>query len=175
MGDFESWQAEATPHQAKAEVCFDRALVAEFEEAVRDLEQATRGAPQMLEGEPHDLSSRVAELEKAVQEKTRELVFESIGRRRWNELKAEHPPSDTPEDKAAGYNIETFVPAALEASCTSPGLTLEQATWIVNELPDNVFGDIVEACFRANVQGGDVKKALATVAVVRSRSRSTPR
>lgn len=175
MSDFEAWKQEATPHRAKAEVCFDRALIAEYEEAVAQLEEETRGNVEMLTGAPAELANRVAELEKDIQAKTRELVFESIGRRKWKELVADHPPTDAAEDQRAGYNMETFVPAALAASCTEPGLTEKQADWIVAELPDAVMGEIVEACFKANLVGGDVKKAAATVAVVHSRNRSTPR
>lgn len=125
----------------------------------------------MLDGPTGELANRVAQLEKAVREKTRELIFESIGRRAWKRMVADHPPTDESEDKLAGYNIETFLPQALAASCASPGLTLEQADWIMADLPDGVVGRIVEACLRANLEGGDVKKASATAAVALSRSR----
>ncbi len=173
MDEFEAWKKEATRHTAKAEVCLDRALVAEYEEAVDALEQATRGA--MLEGPAEELHNRVADLDKAIQDKTREFVFESIGRRAWRQLLAEHPPTNAPEDSKAGYNVETFVPAALAASCMKPGLNVAQAEWMAAELPEAVLGDVIEACFRANLQGGDVKKANATAAVALSRSRSTRR
>jgi hypothetical protein len=175
VNDFADWQKEATPHVAKASVCFDRALVAEYEEAVRDLDRATKGTSEMLDGPRTELANRVADLEKAVQSKTRELVFRSIGRRAWKRLLADHPPTKQPEDMKAGYNLETFVPAAMAASCVSPGLTLEQADWIMAELPDAVMGEIVDACFTANLEGGDVKKAAATAVVALSRNRSTPR
>lgn len=175
MSEFDSWKQEATRHRVTASVCFDRALVAEFEEAVHALDEATRDSKQMLAGIPVELENRVADLEKQIEGKTRELVFESIGRRAWKRLIADHPPTQDADDVRAGYNLETFVPAALARSCVEPGLTLEQAEWIITELPDAVYGAIVEACFRANLQGGDEKKAAATAAAARSRNRSLPR
>lgn len=175
MGEFQSWKNDATPHFAEAEVCFDRALVARYEKAARELANATLETDGMLEGASREIEERVAQLEQELQEKTRTLRFESIGGRAWKELLADHPPTDDPRDKQAGYNIETFVPDALSKSCTSPGLSVEDARWIIETMPEGVTGDVVRACFDANLEGGNPKKAAATVAVARSRSKSTQR
>lgn len=176
MADFQSWKQDATPHFAEARVCFDRALVARYEQAARKLEEATRGTEvAMLEGPDQAIAREVDDLEAELEEKTRTLRFESIGARAWKELMADHPPSDDDRDKQAGYNIETFVPAALSKSCVDPELTVEDAKWITETMPDGVIGEIVKACFDANLEGGNPKKAAATVAVARSRSKSTQR
>lgn len=177
--DFESWKQDATPYTQHADVCLDRGLVAIFEAAARKLDQATRvrvGGEDtaMLEVSP-ELENHVAELEKQVQAKTRRFTFEAIGKRNWRKLMAEHPPTEDALDKRAGYNVETFVPAALAATCTDPGLTLEQADWLVNEQDEGVVAEIIRACFDANVEGGDEKKAAATAEVARSRTRLTER
>lgn len=175
--DFSSWQQDATPYTCEANVCLDRQLVARFEAAARELDRATRGpneSSSMLEP-PVELVERVAALEAELASKTRTFVFEAIGPRRWKKLVSEHPPGDDPGDKKAGFNVETFVPEALVATCTKPGLTRAQADWLVNEQDEGVIAQIVGACFDANLQGGDPKKAAATAAAARSRMHSTPR
>lgn len=154
------WQKDASPHSKKVEVCFDRALVAELEEAEAALKEASRG---MLEPPP-DLENHVAELAKQVQAKTREFTFTGIGRRKWRELLSEHPPTEEQLEKMGrmDHNPETFPVAAMVATCTSPGLTEKEAQWLADEMPEGVFDRLWAAVLSTNLLGGDEKKAVAT-------------
>lgn len=169
---FESWQQDATPHTVSEEVCFDRALVGELERAEAELARH-RG---MLEPPP-ELAARVEELAAAVTEKTRTLVFTSIGRTAWRELLSGHPPTDEQREqlgRGLDHNPESFPFAAIAAACSEPGLTPEQAKWLSDNLPISVFERIWGACLTANVGGGDEKKALSTAAALRIARKSTP-
>lgn len=166
MSDFASWKAQAKPFQASVDVCSDGQLVAELDSARDQLEEAKRG---MLEA-PKELESHVAALSKKVESKTRTFTFRSIGRREWRKLSSEHPPSD--EQRALepdlDHNPDTFPPAAIAASCIEPKLTLDDAAWLCDELPDGEFWRIWQAVLSANLIGGDAKKAVATAAAVLS-------
>lgn len=165
------WKTEASPSTQTVEVCFDRTLVSELEEAQARLQAAKKTAGGMLEA-PAELENHVAELAKKVEEKTRTFIFSSIGRRAWRKLLSEHPPTDeqkenTPPDvfgNRIDNNPETFPVAAMVATCTSPGLTQEEAQWIADELPEAVYMRFWNAVLQANVLGGDEKKAVATAA-----------
>lgn len=155
--DFEEWKKEATPHHESVPLCFDRELLAELEEA----EAARAEYAGMLQA-PAELQERIADLSKEVEKKTRVLTFRSIGRRKWRELLAEHPPTKQQGALGADHNPETFPPAAMAATCSEPGLSLEQATWIFEELPTGVVDRVWAAVLGANLIGGDEKKAVAT-------------
>lgn len=69
----------------------------------------------------------------ALDEATVWFTFRSLGRRRWRELVAAHPPTE--EDQAAAkamgqekadWNLDDLPRALLPLACVSPGLTLEQ-------------------------------------------------
>lgn len=161
------WQKDATPSNETVRVCFDRSLISELEEAQAALKAAKKG---MLEA-PAELENHVQELAKKVEGKTREFVFSSIGRRAWRKLLSEHPPTDEQKDtikdafgNSIDNNPETFPVAAMVATCSSPGLTQDEAQWIADELPEAVYLRFWSAVLAANVHGGDEKKAVATAA-----------
>jgi hypothetical protein len=121
--------------------------------------------------EPPELRAHVTELAEKVKAKTRVFVFSSIGRRAWRKLMSEHPPTDDQKDtirdrfgNSVDHNPETFPVAAMVATCTSPGLTEDEAQWIADELPEAVFLRFWNAVLTANLVGGDEKKALVIAA-----------
>lgn len=166
MSDFDAWKAQAKPFTASVDVCADGQLVAELDAASQRLEEESRGR---LEA-PKELEAHVAALSKKVEAKTRTFVFRSIGRREWRKLSSEHPPTDEQKDQEPelDHNPDTFPPAAIAASCMEPKLTLDDAAWLCDELPDGEFFRIWQAVLSANLIGGDAKKAVATAAAVLS-------
>lgn len=156
MDTFESWKAEASRLRTFEDVCFDRALLFELEQAEADAKKE----PGMLDsgGPP------VQELRDEIKAKTRRFVFESIGKRAWRDLLAEHPP--TKEQRASlgmalDHNPDTFPPAAMAATCVEPGMTAEQAQWFYDEFPIGVVERVWNAVLLANVIGGDEKKVVS--------------
>lgn len=170
---FDDWKAEATPDRKQVRVCLDRALLADLEAAEQALEEIPAG-PGMLSGdaEGEEVKARVEELRAAVRAKSRTMMFESIGRKRWRDLIAQHPPTDE-QRKSMGelgqrldHNPETFPATAIAASCVEPELTIEDARWLVDQLPLGVVDRIWAACLSANVTGSrdpfDIGSVVAT-------------
>lgn len=72
--------------------------------------------------------------EAAVKANTAHMRFQSIGRKRYDKLVLDHPPSEeqNKEHQAehgsdAPYNVDTFAPALVAASCIEPQMTYEDA------------------------------------------------
>ncbi len=168
MGDFADYQQEATRPRKTVPVCFDRALLSELEEAEGRLRELKE--PGML-GQAEEVSAlqgRVDQLRAEAKEKSRSIVFEGMGRKAWSDLLAEHPPLAEHKlrfGKLLDHNPETFPAAAMAASCVEPGLTLEQAQWICDELPLGIVAKVWGGCLSVNVQGGrdPFENGLATV------------
>lgn len=167
MSEIQSWLDETSAHTVTEYVCFDRALVGELEESQDQLTRQSRG---MLEP-PAELVQQVEDLKKRVAEKTRKFVFVSIGRTAWRNLLSENPPTQAQVDelgRGLDHNPEEFPFEALAATCKEPKLTAEDAKKLSDVLPVGVFDRLWAACLAANVKGGDEKKAVGTVALLRS-------
>lgn len=161
---FAQLQSKATKDRAAVTVCMDRALLHDLERAEDALEEA-REEKMLASPRVAELQATVDSLREQLKASSLELVFESIGRGRWSDLRGEHPPTDEQKDELGtdlDHNPKTFPPAALAASCVEPGLSLDQAKWIVDELPDGPYMEIWGACLRANVTGSNTPKDLAT-------------
>lgn len=79
------------------------------------------------------------------------IKFRAIGRKRFDALLDEHPPTKEQEQKAkdaggeAGWNSDTFPPAVIAASAIEPELTIEQ----VMELYDDWNASEIQLLFLA--------------------------
>ena len=168
----EGWLEEATPERREVQVCFDRGLLSQVKaaEARLDATVADRGSMLGATEEETELKEHLDELKDAVRSKTRTLVFEGLGWGRWRELIAAHPPTEDQDDvfKRAvklgfmphavvniGYNAETFVPAAIVASCTEPGISLHEAETMLRKAPPGVLERVWTAVLEVNTAGGD--------------------
>jgi hypothetical protein len=95
----------------------------------------------------------LTEARNALAEATVTMKFQSLGRKRYEALVAEHPP--TPEqneqsvketEQEAAYNIETFPKALIRATCVDPELTDED----IDEIYDSWNGaELMELFFAA--------------------------
>lgn len=161
----DSWLGEATPRQATERVCLDGKLLSQLETAKARLMKVTM----LGDEEQLTLRAEVERLEAEVRDKTHDVVFESIGWGPWRALVSKHPPSpDMVESfqKAINYaylpeaiqaidvHMETFVPAALAATCAEPGMTLQQAEAIVSIETGGLVGRLFGAVLDVNVVKG---------------------
>jgi hypothetical protein len=166
------WLEEVTPDRREVSVCLDRRLVSALIVAKKAAEAATEGEAKTLGKAPEleELEMRVLELEDAVREKSRTLVFEGLGWGRWRDLLAKHPPEADQADVFAravqlgfmphaveniGYNAETFVPDAISASCVDPTITIHEANTLLRKSPPGVIERIFTAVLEVNVAGGN--------------------
>jgi len=168
------WKNEATPERVTVGVCFDRRLLSDLEAAERELEAAQENKDAKMLGsggkEIATLEERVSELNKAVEEKTRNLVFECIGRRKWSDLKAEHPPTEEQKEEFhdLDMNPEEFFAVAIAASCVEPGMTVDEAKWMLEVLPEAVCVRITQALTQVNYFGSRDPFAKGSAGALRS-------
>jgi hypothetical protein len=83
--------------------------------------------------------------EDAVRAASEQYVFKSPGHRAYQDLLAEHPPTEDDHDRArkvtgraetlALWHDETFEPALISMCCIGAGLTVEEADKLVANLP----------------------------------------
>lgn len=117
-------------------VVLDDDLAQDAEAAARALSETQYA--KSTKAEIARLEGAVKTADAAVAEASVVLVFQSIGRRRYDELVDAHPPTEQQQEDAkaqggvAGYNPTTFLPALISESLLDPALTIEQ----VNELWD---------------------------------------
>lgn len=93
--------------------------------------------------------------EEAVRESTQTFVFRSPGSKAFEDLIAEHPPTDDDHDDArkmtgrpealARWHTDTFGPALLAACCIDPKLTVDEATAIYTDWTDTEAGELFAA------------------------------
>ena len=156
MSEFKDWMGEHSPDRKEVEVCFDRKLLFQFEEASTRVDALRQQAKGMLDGGEvvKDAETVLEDLTQKVRDAHRTLVFESIGTKKWRDLLSEHPP-DSDHLALMPFNPDTFVPAAIHACSVEPGITQEEAEWFCAEMPvqeiDRVFG----AVLTINVTGLD--------------------
>jgi hypothetical protein len=112
--------------------------------------------------------------------------FTSVGRRKWSDLLAAHPP--TPEQIAMereredgkgmplDHNPDTFPVAAIAASCIEPAMTLAEVQELEDVLNFSQFNALWIACVDANVGGMESPKSVAAGLIRRMRDAfaSTP-
>lgn len=163
MSDFEKWQEEFSPDRKEISVCFDRALLYQFEEASTRADSLREQAKGMLDAgeDSKEAEEQLQELTEKVRAAQRTLVFESIGTRKWRDLLSEHPPEGDQRKVVTlvglplEFNPDTFVPAAIHACSVEPKITAKEAEWFAAEMPvkevDRVFG----AVLTINVTGLD--------------------
>lgn len=166
---FTTWQKQAKPVTSEVQVCFDRDLVKRLEDSQRELKKKTEKG--MLEGPPSELVQEVDDLTTQVVEQTHALVFQNIGYTAWERLRAQHPPREEDTKDRRDHNGETFPPAATAASCVTPGMTLEQATWFYQTMPASVCVRVWAAVLEVNLEVGDEKKVIATAATTSTASK----
>jgi hypothetical protein len=97
------------------------------------------------------LESELKDAQDALEAATIRITFESIGRKRYEDLIAAHPATDAQNKESqkeaqqdAPYNVDTFPAALISASAVSPVMTLEQAQelwddWNAGELTEVFF------------------------------------
>ena len=174
-----AWLDEATPDRREVTVCLDRRLLSQLVTAKAELKEAQEQSEGMLgKAEPVTaLEARISELEDAVRERSKTLIFDGLGWGAWRELVAKHPPADDQAEVFAravglafmphavenvGYNAETLVPAAISASCSDPGISVHEADTLLRKAPPGVIERIWTAVLEVNL-GGNTDPFVAAV------------
>lgn len=131
------------PNVRIVEICLDSDLAAEINEVERELEQAKMKRNRQgrtLADSTGALQTRLDELMERAAEESVSFTFKDIGRRAFDQLIMDHPPSKAQKDRHAEmggglleYDIDTFPPALIAATCADPKMTIEDAERIFDE------------------------------------------
>jgi hypothetical protein len=108
------------------------------------------------------IAAEIVALEAEMEASEVEFVFRSVGRKRWADMLAKHPPTraQSQADKRTVFNPETFPIAAIAASCSTPeGMDEAYAARLEASLSDAQFSALWNACVDANLGGGDIPKS----------------
>lgn len=175
---FDSALAGVTRVVKSIRLCLDGALMAEIEDLDAELTQAREtDAIENRNPQAPAIAARIIELTEQARAKQVEFRFQSLGRRPWRDLVAEHPPTD--EDKAARaeFNRDTFPIAAMVASCIAPtGATEKKFLKLAETLTEDQWGLLWVTCHVANTGGADIPLSVAAYAIARgTETSSAPR
>lgn len=157
--DFEVWRKAAKRRRQSVPVCFDETIDPELEHVQQEMAAARKSG---LLDDARGLAERERELLEARKEATRTLVFEGLGPGRLRTLLGEH--AATEEAKNAGevgqmllptglvaYDRDTFPPVLMVECCIEPGLSVEQAEWLLSETTVATASEVWGACVSANI------------------------
>lgn len=157
----------------EARVLLDQSLLAEHTRLDAELQKAIdEDAKLNRNPEAPVIAERIRELEQRIDASKTVFVFEQIGRGAWLDLVAQHPPTDDERSQGLDHHPESFIPAALVASCrlvrTPDGnegtLDLDNAEFLMAELTEAEFRKLWAACLKANLgEASDPKSAAAAI------------
>lgn len=133
-------------------ILLDSDVLDAYEKAQAHLSEATAETRAGLEAE-------LAEAKTALAESTVQLKFQSIGRKRYEDLVADHPATKEQNEQAlketqqeAPYNLDTFPPALIRASILEPELTEEDIADIYDNWNNAELMELFLAALEVNTQ-----------------------
>lgn len=158
------------PRRTTARILADQSLVARHADADAALQEALSGSDSMAGPDADhiaELRTIVEQLEAEIEAAETPFTFEGIGRQRWLDTVAQHPPSEA--DRRDGYDFDPrdFPPTALSMSCVDPVLTIDDARWLAEHLDLAEWRKLWEACLEANVGVSARPKSLIATALRR--------
>lgn len=138
-------------------VCVEPDLVAEYERLtkVRDDAKAA-GADSMAGADTGEVDKQIADVQKQMTAATVVLRLRALGRRRWRELRDEHPPQKDADGNVLpsdilGVNFESFFNALLRESIIEPALDAETLDLLLDErLTDRQWMDLTDVAWNLN-------------------------
>lgn len=139
-------------------VCVDPDLVAEYEDLVGRRDTAKEFGRTSLAGSATpELDEQIADVQKRMEAATIVLRLRALSRRRWRELRDEHPArkaedgSTLPEDMFLGVNREPFLNALVRESIVEPELDAETVDLLLDErLTDGQWDELNSTCWNMN-------------------------
>lgn len=161
-------------------VCVDPDLVAEYDRLVEARDAAREaGVGSLSGGATAELDEQIAALREEMTAATVVLRLRALPRRRWKELRAEHPPrkgddgKTLPEDVFVGVHRDEFMAALVREELVEPKLDAETLDLLLDEkLTDAQWNDLTTVAWNLNETKVDVP---FSPAVSPSRKNSAPK
>jgi hypothetical protein len=174
--DIEKVLASVRPKTSSVRVCLRGDLLAQYEELERELSEAIRlDMTENRHAEAPVVAAKVAKLQEKIKAAEVEFTFTAIGQQAWTDLVVQYPATERDREMGLDFDASTFPIAAVAKTCTSPAMTLAQATTLYERLNGGQWGELWQACLRANVAGADIPFSLAASAILRgSETKSEP-
>lgn len=140
--------AAATAARRSETICLDGAAQAEWDATFLTLEAAAiedekAGAGSLASATPHTRAviEQLEEIRERIQASEVTFVFEQIGWTKRLAIQAQHPPRDGHlADQWRQYNVDTFIPTIIKASCVEVTDADSTATEIPGELWNQLLG-----------------------------------
>lgn len=166
MSTVEGWIKEGSSEEVEVSICFDRALLGEFERVLEEYQTYLKGEKkQKLFGDakgamhPDDdpseeTAQRLVELDEAIKADEAEHVFR-FRKMPYSEFRAiieAHPPTDL-QRQANRYNDhdpQAASPALVAGSCVEPRMSVEEAEELQAFLPESPWNELYTAAIRVN-------------------------
>jgi hypothetical protein len=125
--------------------------------------RATEGLLDAPDGEASELAEQLIALQDEMDAAQRVFKFRAMGRTKYRELLAKHPPTKAQlaESKGLDHNPETFPGALIAAASDSPKLTVADAGRLSVALNDSQFRALYQAALDANLGGVSLPKSMA--------------
>lgn len=140
-------------------LCLKGKLIGELDAAERDLTAARSVVQTSLSDGAHlqAAQARVDALRAQVSASTTPFQLRGIDAHRWSELVTANPPrSDHPEDRALGYNVDTFFNALVEECLYDPVVEPGQIGRLMVALSAGQWDSLVDAALTVSRRKVDV-------------------
>lgn len=156
------------------DICLRGDLQAQWEDLHRQLAdiEARQAVDKRLNsaGQTGKIGQQIADLQEQMRADTIVFRLRALSRRAWNDLLKEHPPrKDDETDTTLGYNVDAFIPAAIQACTYSPD-DLDDVTWadlLDERLTEFQFVALQNACMALNVRQVSVPNSYAASRILR--------
>lgn len=168
--------AETKPREKTVHVLLQQDLIDEHAELEAALQRAMEDAGESMVTDAPRIADLIKAKEAEMEAAKRPFTFRTIGRKRWRDLLAEHPPTRAQLARAQEQRIQLdhdpdkFQPAAVQASCISPKMTLLQAHQFNEGMDLAQWNVLWGACLDVNVGGGALPKSMAAGRIARANS-----
>lgn len=151
-------------------VCVRGDLVAEVERLEREISaQHNPLGDTRLTGnaEARKIAEQIESLRAEMQDSTIEFVLQALPRRAFQKFYADHPPRDSnADDKAMGYNTETFHDDLVRASIVEPVLSDEQWGQLADNMTAAQWHEFVTASQTLNMERVSIPFSLSASAAL---------
>ena len=120
-----------------------------------------------------DVAKELEDLEAEMVAAEIEFRFRAVGKRRWADLLAKHPPTaeQLKRDRRVDHNPATFPVAAIAAASIEPALSEDEVRRLEAALNATQFDKLWAAVIEANVGGATLPKSMAAGAIRRTNER----
>lgn len=142
--------------QTSVKLCLDGQLADEYAAVEQQLAQAkseAKKADSMSAGTGvRALEAQLEKLRKQAEASTVTFKLRAVGRKRWTELMAEHPPREgNTKDTLVGANEDTLAEALIREGLVEPLLSAEQLATLLDEhLSEGQYNELANAAYFVN-------------------------